>query len=377
MSSILECIAYGPKPCVQRRDLTQVKDSTTGPLVSVVIPTFNGGRYLRESLDSILGQTYSRLEILVMDDASTDCTPEIISTYKDKVKSFRQPRNRGQFGNVNDGIAMAQGEYVAVYHSDDVYHPKIVETEVAFLQQHPEAGAVFCLAVFIDSFSRRCGRQQTPAEVTGGGPFNYKTILQALLLYKNTFICGPSSMVRASVYKDLGLYRGDDFGIASDLEMWVRIAERHPLGILEEHLLRYRFGHGNLSENYYRHRTELERYFLIMDQSLKRCGKNFVSPAALAALEAHRAEDCLMVAANHYILGRSVECRQILGCVKAARILASPQVQRWRLLILLLTMKILVHLPRIRFVADFFHRRWHVNKYAKLTPELRPLLEIK
>ena len=345
------------------------------PLVSVVVPVFNGERYLRASLNSILAQTYPRLELLVMDDASTDATAEIISSYKDRVTPYRQPHNRGQFANVNDGIVRAQGEYIAVYHADDVYDPTIVEREVTFLQEHPEAGAVFCLALFIDALGRKCGGFQVPTEVRGGGPFDYKTILNALLLHKNTFICGPSSMVRASVYKDVGVYRGDEFGIASDLEMWVRIAERHPVGILGEHLLQYRFGHGNLSENYYRHRTELERYFLIIDQYLKRGGKNCVSRAALAALEAHRAEDCLMVAANYYILGRRVECRQILGYVKATRILASPQVQRWRLLILLLMMNILVRLPRIRFVADFFHRRWHINKYVKLTPELRSLLE--
>jgi glycosyltransferase involved in cell wall biosynthesis len=347
------------------------------PLVSVVVPVFNGERYLRQSLDSILAQTYPRLELLVMDDASTDGTAGIISSYKDRVTPYRQPHNRGQFANVNDGVMRAQGEYIAVYHSDDVYAPTIVEREVTFLQEHPEAGAVFCLALFIDALGRECGSLQVPAEVRGSGPFDYKTILNALLLHKNSFICGPSSMVRASVYQDVGLYRGDEFGIASDLEMWVRIAERRPVGILEEQLFGYRFGHGNLSENYYRHRTELERHFLIMDQCLTRGGKNYASPEALAALEAHRAEDCLMVAANNYILGRRAECREILGQVKATGILASSKVQACRLLILFLTMKILVRLPRIRFVADLFHRRWHVNKYAKLTPELRPLLEIK
>jgi len=347
------------------------------PLVSVVVPVFNGERYLRESLDSILVQTYPRLEVLVMDDASTDATAEIISAYKDRVTRYRQPHNCGQFANVNDGIVRAQGEYIAVYHADDVYDPIIVEREVTFLQEHPEAGAVFCLALFIDALGRKCGSLQLPPEVRGGGPFDYKTILNALLLHKNTFICGPSSMVRASVYKDVGVYRGDEFSIASDFEMWVRIAERHPVGILGEHLFGYRFGHGNLSEKYYRHRTELERYFLVMDHYLKRGGKNCVSPDALAALEAHRAEDCLMVAANQYILGRRAECREILGQVKATRILASPKVQGWRLLILFLTLKLLSRLPRIRFVAGLFHRRWHVNKYAKLTPELRPLLEIK
>src|SRR5262245_65003202 len=107
------------------------------PLVSVVVPVFNGERYLRESLDSILAQTYPRLEVLLMDDASTDATAEIIGSYKDRVTSYRQPSNRGQFANVNDGIVRAQGEYIAVYHADDGYAQTIVERAVAFSYQHP------------------------------------------------------------------------------------------------------------------------------------------------------------------------------------------------------------------------------------------------
>ncbi|MDQ3685332.1 MAG: glycosyltransferase, partial [Acidobacteriota bacterium] len=111
------------------------------PLVSIIVPVFNGEKYVRESLDSIVGQTYPHLEILVMDDASTDATPGIIAGYGDRVTSYRQPRNRGQFQNVNDGIGMARGEYIAVYHADDVYEPRIVEREVDFLERHTEAGA--------------------------------------------------------------------------------------------------------------------------------------------------------------------------------------------------------------------------------------------
>src|SRR5260221_12749047 len=106
------------------------------PLVSIVVPVFNGARYLRESLDSIVQQSYPRIEELVMDDASTDATPEIVSSYGNRVKSHRQPCNRGQFGNVNDGIAMAQGEIIALHHADDVYAPSIFGKEVEFLRSY-------------------------------------------------------------------------------------------------------------------------------------------------------------------------------------------------------------------------------------------------
>src|SRR5262245_40453342 len=93
-------------------------------LVSIVVPVYNGARYLRESLDSILGQTYPHTEVLVMDDASTDETPQVLASYGDRVRVHRQPWNRGIYGNANDGIALARGEYIAVYHGDDVYDPR-------------------------------------------------------------------------------------------------------------------------------------------------------------------------------------------------------------------------------------------------------------
>jgi glycosyltransferase involved in cell wall biosynthesis len=336
-------------------------------LVSIVVPVFNAERYLRASLDSIVGQSYSPVEIIVMDDGSTDTSADIIRSYKDRVKVHRQARNRGQFDNVNDGIALATGEYIAVYHADDIYDANIVDREVAFLLKYPEAGAVFCLDIFIDSMGHECGRLHIPPEVRGGRPLDYSVILNALLSYKNTFLCGPASMVRSRVYKNVGGYRGSEFGIAADLEMWVRIAEKYPIGILEDYLLRYRFGHGNLTQNYYRLRTEVERHFGIMDLYLERGGKKIATDDALKALEAHRAEDQLMVAANHYIIGRQADCRAILSKVKASQIRSSNKVQSWRLLILFFVLKVLTRLPRINAVADIFHRRWHLNKYAALT----------
>src|SRR5437762_832816 len=160
------------------------------PLASIVVPVFNGARYLRESLDSIVQQSYPRIEVLVMDDASTDATPEIVSSYGNRVKSHRQPCNRGQFGNVNDGIALAQGEFIAVYHADDVYAPSIVEKEVEFLQRYPEAGAVFSLDVFIDAEGREYGRLEIPPGLRGGQLLRFPLIFNALLTYKNRFLCG-------------------------------------------------------------------------------------------------------------------------------------------------------------------------------------------
>src|SRR5215471_11715601 len=190
------------------------------PLVSIVVPVYNGERYLRESLDSIMGQTYPHTEVIVMDDASTDGTAGIIAEYGSRIRSHRQPENRGIYGNMNDGITLARGEYIAIYHADDVYDPHIVEREVEFLARHPDVAAVFCKEVFISPEGREFGRVELPPEVRGGGPFEYGLVFNTLLAHKNKIFCCPTCMVRASVYRAVGVYRDKEFRNTSDLEMY-------------------------------------------------------------------------------------------------------------------------------------------------------------
>lgn len=335
------------------------------PLVSIIVPVFNGERFLRESLDTILAQTYPHLEVIVMDDASTDSTPAIVASYGERVKYHHQERNRGIYGNANDGIALAQGELIAVYHADDIYEPEMVEREVATLQRFPHSGAVFCLDTFVDAKGIPYGRLTIPPEVTGGQPLPYPVILNALLTHKNKFLVCPTSMVRAEVYRDVGVYRDAEFRNTSDLEMWLRIARKYPLVIVEEHLLRYRHGHENSSRRYHHLRTTAENYFRIMDLYLEEGDRALATPDALAAYEAHRAQDSLMIAVNHYILGERKQARSALRRVSMRSLIGSTQIQRMRMLILWVAMRVLVYLPQIPILADLFYKRWHVKTYGE------------
>ena len=329
------------------------------PLVSIVVPVFNGEQYLRESLDSILGQTHPELEVLVMDDASTDSTPAIIASYGDRVRHVRQAETRGIYGNANLGIELARGEFVAVYHGDDVYEPAIVEREIAFLQDHPDCGAVFARDVFIDGAGRETGRLVLPDQLRGDGPFDFRAILNGLLTFKNSFLRCPSAMVRTAVHREVGVYKDAEFKNTSDLEMWLRIARRYGIGILDEPLFRYRRGHGSSSERYHHVRTDPERFFTIMDLTLADVGEGVAAPESLAAYEAHRAADQLMIAVSHYILGDRASARETLRHIRLRRLAGSARVQRVRLALLLTAMRILVRLPRLAPVADRFFRRWH------------------
>jgi glycosyltransferase involved in cell wall biosynthesis len=336
------------------------------PLVSIIVPVFNGERYLASSLDTILAQTYSPIEVLVMDDASKDSTPQIIAGYGERIRSFRQPANRGIYGNMNDGIAMARGELIAIYHADDLYEPKIVERQVGWLQAHPDAGAAFCKDILINPEGKERGRVVLVPEVRGNRPLDHQTILNALLTYKNRFLRCPSCMVRAAVYQELGCYRDEQFKNTSDLEMYLRISREYPIGILDEYLFRYRWGHGNSAQRYKLLRTDIERFFTIMDLYLSTGGTALARPESLAAYEAHRMQDSLMRVVNLYILDKRQEALPILRQIEVRRLLGSGRIQRWRLFLLFCALQVLVRVPRIPFVSNLFYRRWHAKSAASL-----------
>jgi len=107
------------------------------PLISCIIPVFNGERYLTEGLDSILAQTYRPIEIIVVDDGSTDGTRELVASYGDQVRYLWQP-NSGPATARNQGLSAASGEFVAFLDADDLWHPEKLERQMARFDARPE-----------------------------------------------------------------------------------------------------------------------------------------------------------------------------------------------------------------------------------------------
>jgi glycosyltransferase involved in cell wall biosynthesis len=118
---------------------------TATPLVSVIIPAYNAQATLAQALDSVLAQTYGPIEVIVADDGSTDGTPDILRAYADQVRSVRQANGRLPKAR-NAGLALAQGEYVALMDADDLCRPERIEVQVRVMQAHPEA--VLCSSDF-------------------------------------------------------------------------------------------------------------------------------------------------------------------------------------------------------------------------------------
>ena len=344
------------------KQLVSTTTTVAKPLVSVIIPAHNAAPFLRETLDSLLAQTYDNIEIILLDDASTDATSEIAAEYAGAIVYVRQPNNLGQFSNVNVGIARARGDLIATYHADDIYLPTIVEAQVSYLNAHPEVGAVFCTDILVDAEGLEYARLVLPPEVRGEKPLDYRTVLNALLTHKNCFLVTPTVMVRASVHRGVGAYCEARYRNTSDLEMWLRIARRYPIAVIESHLMKYRHFHGSSSQRYHRLRTEPENFFIILDEYLAEGDRALATPQSLANYEAHRSEDRLMNAISCYIKGQMSDGQRALRDVQIGAIWGATQVQRWRLLVLTVGMWGLLRLPRVETLAHLMYQRWHVKR---------------
>ena len=212
------------------------------PLVCICIPTYNAEKTIAATLRSILDQTYTNLVIQVVDNNSTDGTVVIVESFTDdRITLHRNQVNVGGEGNFNRCIALAKGKYMAIYHADDIYEPQMVAAQVGFLEQNPQAGAVFTEATLIDELNQTIGAIRQPQKLAANGPLHdFPAVFKAILEHSNFLIC-PSVMALTSVYQEeIKSWRGELFGGSADLDVWLRMLQHHPIGILPQATMRYR-----------------------------------------------------------------------------------------------------------------------------------------
>ncbi len=169
------------------------------PLVSVIMPAYNAEHFIRRALDSAVGQTYTNLEIVVIDDGSRDRTPEVIRTYRDpRIRYLHQP-NQGQGPARNHGIRASAGAYITFLDADDFYLPHKIERQVAFLEAQREFGAVFCNVLHFYSHDphRLFGRRP---DVTSGDIF--PALLQSSLINPNTLMVRGEILRRGFAFRE-------------------------------------------------------------------------------------------------------------------------------------------------------------------------------
>ncbi|CAN5613071.1 N/A [soil metagenome] len=213
--------------------------------VTICVPTYNSESTLRETLESLLNQTYRNLSIKIFDNASTDKTLEIARSYATqdaRVQVFTNSTNVGAEGNFNRCLAAAEGDFTAIFHADDVYENSMVEQQVRFLIEHPECSAVATQASIIDGRGHNHGKRFVPSELRAGAEFSlsFDRLLQLTLEYGNFVTC-PAVMARSSVYRDqIESWNGSAYGSSADLDVWLRLAQIGDFGFLTTPLMRYR-----------------------------------------------------------------------------------------------------------------------------------------
>jgi glycosyltransferase involved in cell wall biosynthesis len=201
------------------------------PLLSVVMPVRNGARWLGEAIDSVLQQTFSELELLVIDDASTDQTPQILTEWSrrdGRIRVLRQ-HDRGLVAALNYGLAEARGPLMARLDADDLAAPERLERQIRILDNDPRIGLLGSWAQRIDEHGQSRGnlRPETRPEK-----------LVDILTHANPFI-HSSITLRTEIARGLGGYRAV-FEAAEDYDLWLRMSEVTSLANLPEPLVQYR-----------------------------------------------------------------------------------------------------------------------------------------
>jgi glycosyltransferase involved in cell wall biosynthesis len=202
------------------------------PLVSVVMSVYNGERFLGDAIDSVLGQTLGDIELVVVDDGSTDATPDILASYaaSDHRVVLHRHENQGLPRSLNVGIALARAAFVARLDADDAALPDRLRLQHAFLVAH-DAVAVVGGAV---DFADETGRVFAPGVQY---PLTDREIRAAFP--HTTPLLHPAVLARKAAIEEVGGYRAI-FDEAEDLDLWLRIAERHELANLPNSVVRYR-----------------------------------------------------------------------------------------------------------------------------------------
>jgi glycosyltransferase involved in cell wall biosynthesis len=201
--------------------------------ISVIIPAYNYGRFLRDAVDSALAQTCPAFEVIVVDDGSTDDTPQILAGYGDRIVVIRQ-ENLGTSAARNAGIAAARGEYVSFLDADDIWRPRKLECDAARFALDPTLGMVHCGAETFDNAGRTLSVSLTGLE---------GWIAPALLRLDREVIATPGSVtVRKAAAMEVGRY-DSRLEVAEDWDFCYRIACRYRAGFVPEVLVRYRL-HG-------------------------------------------------------------------------------------------------------------------------------------
>lgn len=231
-------------------------------LVSVIIPCYNQGRFLADAINSVLCQTYAHVEVIVVNDGSTDDTADVAAQYGERIKYVYQ-ENAGLSAARNTGILNSSGEFIQFLDSDDRILPAKIEDQIAAFENHPDTGVVYSEGYYIDAEGRRTGR--VPLDHKNGWVFHQ------FLSLSGTVVHAP--LIRRACLAKAGIF-DSKMRSCEDVDLWLRIAQHYPFLALNTPHFEYRVRWGEtMSRNapvmLWHHMELLRRYGKVHE----RCGE--------------------------------------------------------------------------------------------------------
>lgn len=210
-------------------------NSNLYPLISVIMPVYNAEKYLREAIDSILSQTYTNFELLLINDGSTDHSKEIILSYNDKrIRYIENETNLKLIATLNKGIDLAEGEYIARMDADDISSPKRLEIQINYMLKHPNVDLCSTWGYMITEEGNIMGKNKSidEPELINCALFFTCPILHAAIVCK-------TNVLKNNKYKV--------FLHAEDLEMWINLRDKHyTMVTIPKYLYSYRWYRNNV-----------------------------------------------------------------------------------------------------------------------------------
>ncbi len=230
------------------------------PLVSIVVPNYNCGRFIAEAIDSALQQTYADREVIVVDDGSTDDSLDVLGRYGNRIRVVTK-RNQGVSAARNEGIRQSRGGLVAFLDADDVWHVDKLAKQVP-LFANPAVGLVYCALEYIDEAGRGLGTNFTGRR---------GRVLREIALLRGTVVLagGSTAVVRKAAFEKAGLF-DHELSTAADWDMWRRLSCYYEIDVAREPLMKYRLRPGSM----HRHVKVFEH------DMLRGFGRMFSDPAA-------------------------------------------------------------------------------------------------
>jgi len=229
-----------------------VDQPNTPPTVSVLMPVHNASAYVAQAVESILKQTFTDFEFIIVNDASTDDTPAILESYEDsRIRLIHNDDNQGVTQSLNLGLEIAQGKYIARMDADDISLPNRLDIQVKYLDAHPHIGVLGTNALFIDKHARIVNDQKP--HVQSSLSIDY---LRWALNWHNP-VLHPSVMFRKQILDAHHLTYDTNMQVAQDYALWLKLVEVTDIVVLEDVLLHYRFLATSITRNHQEYELNL------------------------------------------------------------------------------------------------------------------------